>query len=619
MPADPSSTRKTRARAAGAQARRSLAGLLRWPEARAAWGSVGLMLLCIIAVVAALEFRAYYAGIAMFATFGVLEAGQITLGLRIVTLSAAVSAVPPLYLPRAKSAGLGAALGLMSGVIAGAATSLFDNASEQAFVAIMTTAGSIAVVCVISALAAWIVGALLSRLARYFASDAHAVPRYIAGAAVMAFCALGLSSPLSPLIEPWYKADPGYRLVPSVWNGSVSFERAYPFTLVVERVAPDGRFTGYMDWERDFRLAIEGKAEGNHLVFEDTKILRGGNVPIGDRKDVWISGTTMTGTDKNGRARLVAQLDSTKRPEVAVAKPVAAPPAPATVPDAPPENIAALVTMAAVLPSEQPRAPRAVVDQRGWIDVWELRRDVAQLEGMKGGSGRAAAAHARARRALNAAWLPALKQAMAKGDPVAEVILRTCNTSSMLDRAGIETDCSEDPAERQLARQRLESIGFVPALGAYTREELRGLARTPAAALYERMIDAMEKGDLGAASVVGANPCPLQNVSKSHDDPRFSRCDHLYRVSRAIGHEAKWFFTPAPLEKWRDEKGVSPPTSNVVDADAFGKELNRRLRAVDASVAAYLRKEPRWAVFLMERDGETVRFAVPPKASTGSS
>ena len=292
--------------------------------------------------------------------------------------------------------------------------------------------------------------------------------------------------------------------------------------------------------------------------------------------------------------------------------------APASVPDAPPENIAALVTMAAVLSSERPRAPRAVVDQRGWIDVWELRRDVAQVEGMKG-SERAAAGLSRARRALNAAWLPALKEAMAKGDPVAEVILRTCNTSFMLDRTGIEADCSADPAQKELARRRLESIGFVPALGAYTREELRSLARDPAAALYERMIDAMEKGDLGAASVGAGNPCPLQNGKKPSDDPRFLRCDHLYRMSRAIGHEAKWFFTPAPLEKWRDEKGPSPSTSNVVDADAFRKERSRRLRAVDASVAAYLRKEPRWAVFLMERDGETVRFAVPPKAPTGSS
>jgi len=603
------------------------------------------MVLCLVAVAAVVEFRAYYAAIVLLATFNVLEADQITLALRVLTLSAVVSAVPPLYLPRAKSVGLGAALGLMSGIAAGAATALFDNASERAFVAIMTTAGSIAVVCVMSALAAWIVGALLSRLARYFASGAHAVPRYMAAAVILAFCALGLSSPLSALIEPWYKADPGYQLAPSVWKGNVSFERAYPFTLVVERVEPDGRFTGYMDWERDSRLAIEGKAAGNHLVFEDTKILRGGNVPIGDRKDVWISGTTMTGTDKDGRARLAAQLDSTRRPEAAV-KPVAAPSAPASAPDAPPENIAALVTMAAVLPSERPRAPRAVVDQRGWIDVWELRRDVAQVEDMPRPDGRcsfrestdettpeefdaatqacekaserAAAALARARRALNVAWLPALTQAMAKGDPVAEVMLRTCNTTYMLDRAGIETDCSGDPAQRELARKRLERIGFAPALGAYTREELRELARAPADALYERMIAAMGKGDLGAASVGGGNQCPVQGQNP-YADPRFMKCNHLYRMSRAIGHQARWSFTPAPVETWMDEKGVHLSTLYVMDADAFRKELAQRLRVLDASVAAYLRKEPRWAVFLIERDGETVRFAVPPKASPGSS
>jgi hypothetical protein len=646
MPADPSSIPKTRARAAGDPASRGLAGLLRWPEACDAWGSVGAMLLCLVAVAAAVEFYAYYAAIVLLATFNVLEAGQITLALRILTLSAVVSAVPPLYLPRAKSAGLGAALGLMAGIVAGAATSLFDNASEQAFVAIMTTTGSIAVVCMISALAAWIVGALLSRLARYFVSDAHAFPRYIAAAVVLAFCALGISLSLLPLVESWYKADAGYRLVPSVWKGSVTFERAYPFTLVIERVEPGGRFTGFMDWEGDFRLAIEGTAAGNHLIFEDTKILRGGNVPIGDRKNVWISGTEMTGTDKDGRAKLVAQLDPTKHPEIAAAvTPVAAPPAPASVPDVPPDNVAALVTMSAVLPLERPRAPRAVVDRRGWIDVWELRRDVAQVEDMprpddrcsfrespekttpeefdaatqacEKESKRAAAALARARRGLNAAWLPALKEAMAKGDPVAEVILRTCNTSQMLDRSGIETDCSEDPRQKELARQRLVSIGFVPALAAFTREELRSLARAPAAALYERMIDAMEKGDVGAASVGGGNQCPQQGPNP-YADQRFMSCNHLYRMTRAIGHQARWFFTPAPVETWMDEKGVQLETLYIVNAEAFKKELGRRLRVLDASVAAYLRKEPRWAVFLIERDGETVRFAVPPKAIAGS-
>src|SRR5437879_12958757 len=94
------------------------------------------------------------------------------------------------------------------------------------------------------------------------------------------------------------------------------FGRAYPFTVDVERVEPDGRFTGSMDWERDFRLAIEGRATGNHLIFEDTKILRGGNVAIGDRKHVWISGPTMTGTDMARRAKVVAQLRSGKPPEV---------------------------------------------------------------------------------------------------------------------------------------------------------------------------------------------------------------------------------------------------------------------------------------------------------------
>src|SRR5258706_13558312 len=89
----------------------------------------------------------------------------------------------------------------------------------------------------------------------------------------------------------------------------------------------------------------------------------------------------MPGTDKDGRRRLVAQLDPSKRPEcAAVGTPVADPRARASMPDVPPDNVAALVTMAAVLPLERLRAPPAGVDQRGWIDVWELRRDVVQGE-----------------------------------------------------------------------------------------------------------------------------------------------------------------------------------------------------------------------------------------------
>ena len=108
--------------------------------------------------------------------------------------------------------------------------------------------------------------------------------------------------------------NPHYTLTPSVWEGAITYKNAeYTFTLVFEEIGPNGNLIGYMDWPPQAemghsRLVVEGTANGNHLEFEDTDHIIGNNVQGSyDKKDVWISGNRMTGTDKNGTATLKAR------------------------------------------------------------------------------------------------------------------------------------------------------------------------------------------------------------------------------------------------------------------------------------------------------------------------
>ena len=107
-----------------------------------------------------------------------------------------------------------------------------------------------------------------------------------------------------------------YRLTPSVWKGSISFKgESHPFTLVFEQVEENGQLLGYMDWPDHFRLLVEGQAAGNHVVFEDTEFIIGKAAGgLYDKKDVWISGNRMVGTDKNGTATLEARKIATTPP-----------------------------------------------------------------------------------------------------------------------------------------------------------------------------------------------------------------------------------------------------------------------------------------------------------------
>lgn len=162
-----------------------------------------------------------------------------------------------------------------------------------------------------------------------------------------------------------------------------------------------------------------------------------------------------------------------------------------------------LTAKAAPLPSFE-----AKMDVRGYVDVWQLRAALNQVEPFvaddntdscspKGDEGedpgiptpqqRAAlqrqlaksvaaekacatriqtrfANYQRIQNAFNSAWMPTLLSAAKKGDKVAEVILIRCDSTPVLPRDQYPSTCSTQPEVRQQAIQRLRQAGFPAAI-----------------------------------------------------------------------------------------------------------------------------------------------------------
>ncbi|MBD8881219.1 hypothetical protein IHE49_12080 [Rhodanobacter sp. 7MK24] len=341
------------------------------------------------------------------------------------------------------------------------------------------------------------------------------------------------------------------------------------------------------------------------------------------------------------------------------------------------------------------------VDARSYIDVWRLRHDVAVVEASYVDDGRQAEAQACKRddatdgqraedaciaalrrrsaayrslfAAFNAAWLPAIRNAVAHGDPVAEVILRQCATTGALDRRGMASTCDDDPAQRAIANGRLRAIGFVPALDIrfpnWQRAHDRHVTRLEN---QQRALDAIRHGALGFDTMhVMSNG----NTAINADDLQWYR---NYALVEAALQDAPIAFTVTPgtfnagwktaafatlkLNRqpltpgfltwgrrlyfagsgtvytgphyWRS----SPTRVYVPDSESmkkiagtgtnyeqfkralagaslheitlsgtgdgqFRRELYDTLATISTSIAAYLKQDPRWAVFLLHRVG----------------
>lgn len=101
-----------------------------------------------------------------------------------------------------------------------------------------------------------------------------------------------------------------YRVEPSSWTGKLTIParggpQTFPFELVIEHVSADGKVDGYMDWGPELRTAVSGSAEGNHLELVDTAFLKGSSGKLGEKKDLYIRGDSLGGTDKDGAAFII--------------------------------------------------------------------------------------------------------------------------------------------------------------------------------------------------------------------------------------------------------------------------------------------------------------------------
>jgi len=331
--------------------------------------------------------------------------------------------------------------------------------------------------------------------------------------------------------------------------------------------------------------------------------------------------------------------------------------------------------------------PVAVVDARGLIDVWALRRDVAEAEthfayddtdhcypeGDEGdgsdappdpaASARAEAAskaciattqaayaeYDRYRTAFNAAWLIPMRKAMQHGDMIAEVILRQCATTPVLDRSGIESTCDEDAARKAIAYARLEQIGFAPATDPARRIVNWQQQADGKGALRENqrhVLDALRHGAMGfdfmdirASGNVARDAQELDAFRRwvviqavMQDAPRaFTIVPYTTSASWATATFGDLRLNRKPLTPgyltWGRQLyyGGSPSTWSGPDYWRFGptmiyqnniqiavsgpdvaefrRELADTLAQAEAGIDRTLKQDPRWAVFLLHRLG----------------
>lgn len=355
--------------------------------------------------------------------------------------------------------------------------------------------------------------------------------------------------------------------------------------------------------------------------------------------------------------------------------------------------IATLLLFSPTLPVAGALTESLAVDARGFVNVWELRKDVIALSSMPSGQSEcsqgegddeaapktknARLAYERKRRmeqafvqwevqkceqdnlqkmeafeqqsvAFNKRWLPVLNSAMQLGDPVAEVVLRLCETTPLLDRKNIAADCSEAAADKDFARQRLERIGFLPALHNYistnhgndSRQRHEDCSRGNSSksmecgiradiARYRRILSVMLTGYMAVAE--SWNTCQISGATPEQDK-LVEECQRLMKLMMAISAGTNRFYASGPIDG--GVKGLAPltlqrpilkgesgvptygyqfdkrgfvtrndwrPFSDPNFSAIFYAELDKTVQEIDINIANDLSKEPRWAVFLIER------------------
>ncbi|RUL78151.1 hypothetical protein [Dyella choica] len=320
------------------------------------------------------------------------------------------------------------------------------------------------------------------------------------------------------------------------------------------------------------------------------------------------------------------------------------------------------------------------------LDVWKLREEVAALEAIEATDNtdpcypetddsaqgptpketeeyekKAAAcvektqnsyaAYRKAWEAFNAKWLPLFREAIQHGDQVAEVIMRQCETTSVLDRHAFETTCDEDSARRSLARKRLVEIGFLPALD--LSDELNPGGLVPADSPRQRELNQLAVMKKFRGGALGFNHMLVDFTGNAGTDGELALA-RRWALMEAISQDAPRAFTfiAGYTDTWNTDAfatlrlnrkpttpgymtwgpamyyggGKAPYTGprywrlspeefysshdvgskvavagrGVVD---FEQSRTQLLAEIESYIHRYLTQDPRWGVFLIRRIG----------------
>lgn len=234
-------------------------------------------------------------------------------------------------------------------------------------------------------------------------------------------------------------------------------------------------------------------------------------------------------------------------------------------------------------------------------------------------------AYKRARNAFNETWLPVLQNAVTHGDPIAEVILRSCETTSVLNRDGIASDCSESESDRKQAQLRLESIDFKPALHKYIKTAdadaaLHCNSRDMSCHTefeierHKRILDVMRTGYVGVAE--DYNTCQLHSENEELDR-REEECQRLGWLMRVVNSRiTRGYVLSLEYQGKIGDRILNPIPGHIArlyrigfqdvefrDPDfqyKFWKDVGVFLSEINENIENDLRRDSRWGVFLSD-------------------
>lgn len=258
--------------------------------------------------------------------------------------------------------------------------------------------------------------------------------------------------------------------------------------------------------------------------------------------------------------------------------------------------------------------------------------------------------------AFNRTWMPALTNAIESGDPVAEVIMRQCSTTSVLDRTNIESTCDPNPERRAVAAKRLKEIGFAPAFD-WEFEAMERKATDPEELKVKRLLAGkyMSLENYHAHQLMAGQDFLLEQFAQgafgAYGSKSYDVNDHgtiyisKYDLIASFIQSAPRAFTFTPgLNEWATtsfgtlqlvRRPLTPgiltwgptlfshyddkPTINgdgyvetwrrapkeLPKAGSFRKplELGQFIVTAEANIDRYLKQDSRWGVFLLHRVG----------------